>query len=349
MITPLQDNGSARPLALTMGDPAGIGPELALMAWASRTTASLAPFCLYGCAQTLRARAKKIGVDVPVEAIATSGEGARVFSHALPVIDMPVAETVVAGQPSAQNGAATIATIERAVADVKSGVASAIVTNPIAKSVLYAAGFKHPGHTEFLAALANMHWPGAAHQPVMMLASDDLKVVPLTIHVPLANVPGMITRELITTTVRITAEALRRDFGIAQPRIAIAGLNPHAGEDGTIGREEDDIIAPALNALRSDSVTLIGPLSADTMFHAAARATSDAAICMYHDQALIPIKTLAFDKGVNVTLGLPFVRTSPDHGTAFGIAGRGTASVTSLIEALRLADRMVAARAKARV
>lgn len=349
MITPLERNAPSRPLALTMGDPAGIGPELALKAWAARGAESLAPFCFYGCAETLAARDALLGSNVPIEVVQSLSDAADACERALPVIDVPVAEPVVVGVPSPRNGAATIAAITRAVEDVKSGGAAAIVTNPIAKSVLYASGFNYPGHTEFLAALADKHWPGAGHTAVMMLASDELKVVPLTIHVPLASVPQMITRDLIETAVCITADSLRRDFGVERPRIAIAGLNPHAGEDGTIGREEEDVIAPALRALLRDSVTLIGPLSADTMFHAAARATFDAAICMYHDQALIPIKTLAFDKGVNVTLGLPFIRTSPDHGTAFGIAARGTASAQSLIEALRLADRMVHARAKARV
>lgn len=339
---------AALPLALTMGDPAGIGPELALKAWMARDANSLSAFCVYGCVNTLRERATLLGLSVPVATISHASEAGRVFATALPVLDLPVAEIVAVGQPSARNSAATIKSIARAVEDVRDGLAAAVVTNPIAKSVLYAAGFEHPGHTEFLAALAAKHWPGVAHQPVMMLASDELKVVPLTIHVPLADVPRLITRELIVSTVKITAGALRRDFGVSRPRIAIAGLNPHAGEDGTIGREEDEIIAPAIAAV-GGSVALIGPLSADTMFHPAARATYDAAICMYHDQALIPIKTLAFDKGVNVTLGLPFVRTSPDHGTAFGIAAAGSASPVSLIEALRLADRMVAARAKARV
>jgi len=283
---------------------------------------------------------------VPIVRVSDVRQAQNAFETALPVIDLPVSETVIAGTPSAMNGAPTIRAIERAIGDLRQGSARAVVTNPIAKSVLYQAGFKHPGHTEFLAALADHFWSGGPHQPVMMLASDELKVVPLTIHVPLADVPRLITRDLIAATVRITADALRRDFGRAQPRIAIAGLNPHAGEDGTIGREDSDVIAPTLAELHLDDVTLIGPLSADTMFHPAARASYDAAVCMYHDQALIPIKTLAFDKGVNVTLGLPFVRTSPDHGTAFDIAARGMASVQSLIEALRLADRMAASRAK---
>lgn len=335
------------PLALTMGDPAGIGPELSLQAWLARRAEALTPFCYYGCAATLHARAAQLGFDVPLSLISDARQVAEVFGRALPVVDIPVAVAVVAGSPSAENAGSTISAIERAVGDVALGRGRAVVTNPIAKAVLYQAGFAHPGHTEFLAALAAKFWPGQNYQPVMMLASDELKVVPLTIHTPLADVPRLVTPELIISTVRITANALRRDFGCANPRIAIAGLNPHAGEDGTIGREDIDVIAPALAASQMESLTLIGPLSADTMFHAAARATYDAAICMYHDQALIPIKTLAFDHGVNVTLGLPFVRTSPDHGTAFGIAGRGVASARSLIEALRLANHMAASRAEA--
>ena len=211
--------------------------------------------------------------------------------------------------------------------------------------MLYDAGFEHPGHTEFLAALADTHWPGQSFHPVMMLACSELKVVPLTIHVALQRVPELITRELIEKTVRITAHSLQRDFGIAKPRIAVSGLNPHAGEGGAIGSEDRDIIAPALRDLASQGFDVKGPLPADTMFHAAARATYDAAIAMYHDQALIPIKTLAFDEGVNVTLGLPFIRTSPDHGTAFDIASQGIASARSLIEAIKLAERMAVARA----
>lgn len=332
-------------LALTMGDPAGIGPELALKAWLARGAEVLPPFCVYGAAEMLLARAAQLHLDVPIVPVASAGDAIGFFARALPVIDIPLAEASVAGTPSVANGAATIGAIERAVRDVWSGAARAVVTNPIAKSVLYDAGFEHPGHTEFLAAIAGKHWPGPSYHPVMMIASDVLKVVPLTIHVPLADVPRLVTRDLIAKTVRITADSLKRDFGISQPRIAVAGLNPHAGEHGSIGREDADVIAPALADVRIDGVSIVGPLSADTMFHAAARATYDAAICMYHDQALIPVKTLAFDKGVNVTLGLPFVRTSPDHGTAFGIAGKGTASPDSLIEALKMADAMSAARA----
>ncbi|MEQ1651600.1 MAG: 4-hydroxythreonine-4-phosphate dehydrogenase PdxA [Hyphomicrobium sp.] len=337
------------PLALTMGDPAGIGLEIALKAWLGRDASALPPFCFYGSADALRSRALAMALDVPVEIVNAPSEAARTFGRALPVVDQPLAVAVIAGAPSSRNAPATIAAITHAVADVHAGRVRAVVTNPIAKSVLYSAGFKYPGHTEFLASLAETHWPGRSYHPVMMLACDALKVVPLTIHVPLSDVPHLVTRDLILETARITADALKRDFAIAAPRIAVAGLNPHAGEDGSIGVEDRDVIAPAIVALVAEGLCVTGPLPADTMFHEAARATYDAAICMYHDQALIPIKTLAFDRGVNVTLGLPFVRTSPDHGTAFNIAKAGTASAQSLIEALHLADRMTAHTSEARV
>jgi 4-hydroxythreonine-4-phosphate dehydrogenase len=233
------------------------------------------------------------------------------------------------------------------LAAVVRGDAAALVTNPIAKAVLYGAGFKHAGHTEFLASLAEAREPGRRYHPVMMLAADELKVVPLTVHIPLADVARSITRPAIEDTVRVLWDALRRDFGLEAPRIAVAGLNPHAGEGGSLGREEEDIIIPAIRELRSEGLPVTGPHSADTLFHAEARARYDAVLCMYHDQALIPLKTLAFDRGVNVTLGLPFVRTSPDHGTAFDIAGTGTARPDSLIASLRLADTIAARRANA--
>ncbi len=332
------------PLALTMGDPAGIGPEIALKAWAQRRAAHVPAFYVLADADLMAERATALGLDVPVRAITHPSETARLFDAALPVLSIALAERAVAGQPSARNALATIASIDQAVAAVANGTASAVVTNPIAKSVLYQAGFAHPGHTEYLAALAARIWPASHHQPVMMLASNDLRVVPLTIHIPLRSVPAQITAELITTTARITGQALRRDFGIAAPRLVVAGLNPHAGEDGSIGTEDRDVIAPAVGALAREGFAISGPHSADTLFHASRRATYDAAICMYHDQALIPIKTLAFDDGVNVTLGLPFVRTSPDHGTAFDIAASGRASPASLIAALQLAASMVQRR-----
>ncbi|MBL8565522.1 MAG: 4-hydroxythreonine-4-phosphate dehydrogenase PdxA [Hyphomicrobiaceae bacterium] len=336
--------GVLPPLAVTMGDPAGIGPEIALAAWLRRDVEHLAPFAILGDAQMLSARAGLLGLEIPIARIGRFEEAATTFARSVPVLDVPLATPAAPGRPDAANGPAVIAAIERAVAATHAGEAAAVVTNPIAKSVLYAAGFRHPGHTEFLADLALRHWPDEPAEPVMMIASDLLRVVPLTIHIALARVPGAISTASIVKTARIMAAALDRDFGIAQPRIAIAGLNPHAGEDGSMGLEDRDIVAPAVAELRAEGLAITGPHPADTLFHAARRATYDAVLCMYHDQALIPVKTLAFDTGVNVTLGLPFVRTSPDHGTAFDIAGRGVASPSSLIAALRLAASMAERR-----
>ena len=327
-------------LALSAGEPAGIGLDIALAAWLARHELRLPKFAVYGDAGALRARASALGLAVSITEIAAPAAAYAVFAEALPVVPVPLAVPIVAGRPDSRNGPAVIAAIERATADVANGAASALVTNPIAKSVLYDAGFAHPGHTEFLAELAARHFPGRSYTSIMMLAAAELRVVPLTIHVALATVPAAITADAIMTAARIMHHALIADFGIAAPRIAVAGLNPHAGENGTMGREDRDVIAPAVTALAAEGLAVTGPHSADTLFHAAARARYDAVLAMYHDQALIPIKTLAFDRGVNVTLGLPFVRTSPDHGTAFDIAGTGTASPTSLIEALRLADAM---------
>jgi 4-hydroxythreonine-4-phosphate dehydrogenase len=335
------------PLALTMGDPAGIGPEITLKAWTSRTTHQIAPFVVYGDPHMLEQRARALGLKVPISCVAPFDGVSALFQKALPVYPVALAAPASAGKPDSTNAPSIIMAIEQAVTDTASGKARAVVTNPIAKNVLYGAGFPHPGHTEFLAALAAKHWPGHRHQAIMMLASDSLRVVPLTIHVPLKDVPNLITRALIAETVRTTWEALKRDFGIGTPRIAICGLNPHAGEGGALGREEIDIIAPAILDLIQEGFALTGPHSADTLFHEAARRTYDAVIAMYHDQALIPLKTLAFDEGVNITLGLPFVRTSPDHGTAFDIAAEGRASAQSLINALRVADQMSVRRAAA--
>jgi 4-hydroxythreonine-4-phosphate dehydrogenase len=273
---------------------------------------------------------------VPIEAVERIELAPAHFARALPVLPVPVAGRVVPGLPSQVASAAILASIERAVGLVQVGAARAIVTNPIAKSVLYGAGFPFPGHTEYLASLAS----GAAPRPVMLLTSPKLKVVPVTIHAPLQDVPRLLTKELVLTTIEITALDLGRYFGINRPRLAVAGLNPHAGEDGSLGREEVEIIAPAIEAARAKGIDATGPHPADTLFHANARQTYDCAICMYHDQALVPFKALAFEEGVNVTLGLPFVRTSPDHGTAFSIAGTGAANPRSLIEALKLAAAM---------
>src|SRR5205085_1262510 len=270
-------------------------------------------------------------------------DAVNTFTAALPVVAMAERVTAEPAKPDASSAPAAIASIRRAVADVFAGRAHAVVTNPVAKAVLYREGFAEPGHTEFLAKLAQEHTGRAAH-PVMMLWSDTLAVVPVTIHLPVRDVPSQLTTGLIVETGRIVARDLTERFGIARPRLALAGLNPHAGEEGALGEEDRAIVAPAVEQLRADSIDARGPLPADTMFHAAARRSYDAALAMYHDQALIPIKTLAFDDAVNVTLGLPFVRTSPDHGTAFDIAGSGKASPASLIAALKLAARMAAAK-----
>jgi 4-hydroxythreonine-4-phosphate dehydrogenase len=329
----------AKPLALTSGEPAGIGPDITIKAWLRRNELKLPPFYLLGDRDFLGRRAKLLGLDIKLADVCAD-DALDTFANALPVVATGQAATARPGQPDDCSAAAAIASIRQAVGDVVDGRASAVVTNPIAKSVLYRAGFRHPGHTEFLAELAAA---GArTPQPVMLLWSSALAVVPVTIHVSLRDAIAQLSSELIVTTTRIVAADLKSRFGLAHPRLAISGLNPHAGEDGSLGIEDRDIVAPAVEILRGDGIDVRGPLPADTMFHEAARKTYDCAICMYHDQALIPVKTLAFDDAVNVTLGLPFIRTSPDHGTAFDIAGTGAANPSSLIAALRLAARMAA-------
>jgi 4-hydroxythreonine-4-phosphate dehydrogenase len=335
-----------RPLALTLGDPAGIGPDITLLAWAAQCSQDIPPFVLIGDQTVLRERARALGLDVPIGEISDAFEAPELFHRALPVLKVASLGAVVPGQPDPAAVPLVGQSIERAVRLVQQGAARAVVTNPVSKSVLYGAGFAFPGHTEYLAALAARE--GEPLHPVMMLASPQLNVVPVTVHVPLKDVPQLLTPDLILTTIEITARDLGRYFGLSRPHLAVTGLNPHAGEDGSLGREEIEIIAPAIEAARAKGLDVTGPHPADTLFHAAARATFDAAICMYHDQALVPFKTLAFEEGVNLTLGLPFVRSSPDHGTAFGIAGTGKASPRSLIEALRLAASM-SDRAEARV
>ncbi len=327
--------GDKPPLAMTMGDPAGIGPELACAAWRERT--SSAPFFVFAAPGVLAAAAKRAGLAAPVLETDLAGAAAA-FSKGLPVVSLKSAVEDAPGRPTTANAAATIESIARAVEAVREGAARALVTNPIAKAVLYDAGFRFPGHTEYLGELAKA-WGGQAF-PVMMIWSEALKVVPVTIHIPLAEAPQALTAELIVKTARVVDRDLRLRFGLKRPRLAVAGLNPHAGEGGAMGREEISIIAPAIETLRAEGIDAVGPLPADTMFHPKARARYDVALTMYHDQGLIPVKTLAFDEGVNVTLGLPFVRTSPDHGTAFDIAGKGVANPASLIAAIRLADRL---------
>lgn len=326
------------PLALTQGDPAGIGPELALKAWLSRQQQDVPQFLYLGDPGILKARARLLGVDVPIE-IASPESAASLFDRALPVFAIDAGTPVQPGKPDPKTASGTIAAIEFSVKLTLRGKAAAVVTNPIAKSVLYASGFGFPGHTEFLADIARRE-TGRSALPVMMLACSALRVVPVTIHIAIADVPKALTTDLIVETTRITARDLHHRMGLHRPRLALSGLNPHAGEDGAMGREDIEIIRPAIDILRSEGLQVAGPLPADTMFHAAARTKYDVALCMYHDQALIPIKTLGFDEGVNVTLGLPFVRTSPDHGTAFDIADKGFARPESLISALKLAATM---------
>ncbi len=332
--------GGDRPLALTLGEPAGIGPDLALAVWRRRAELDLPPFYLIADPEFLRQRARLLKLDVPVAVVAPHETGAA-FTRALPVVPLGLPITTAPGKPDATSAPAAIASIRRAVDDVLAGQAAAIVTNPVAKNVLYRSGFAEPGHTEFLGRLAAEATGQAAH-PVMMLWSPELAVVPVTIHLPLREVPEAVTTDLIVQTGRIVAHDLAARFAIARPRLAVAGLNPHAGEDGAMGGEDASIVAPAVGRLQAEGIDAHGPLPADTLFHERARATYDVALCMYHDQALIPIKTLAFDHAVNVTLGLPFVRTSPDHGTAFDIAGTGRADPSSLIAALILAARLSA-------
>jgi len=327
------------PLALSMGEPAGIGAEIALKAWLQRDGAELPPFFIIADPDHLAEEAARSGLSVALQAIASPVETSAVFAKALPVLPLRLAARPLPGKPDAANAPMTIAAIERAVGLVQAGEAGAIVTNPIHKAALYGAGFKYPGHTEFIAALC-----GVQH-PVMMLAAPALRVVLVSIHVSLRQAIDSLSSEAIRRVSEIADSALRRDFGIAKPRLAVAGLNPHAGEAGAMGREDAEIVAPAVKTLQAAGIDAFGPLPPDTMFHAEARKHYDAAICMYHDQGLIPLKTLDFERGVNVTLGLPILRASPDHGTAFDIAGKGIASPGSLIAALHLAAEMVQHRA----
>jgi 4-hydroxythreonine-4-phosphate dehydrogenase len=327
------------PLALTMGEPAGIGGEIALAAWLRRS-GGVPPFYLIDDPDRLARLARTLGWKVKLRPIDKPEQTASVFADALPVAPIGGSPAATPGRPAVKDAKLVLRAIENAVADAAAGRAAALVTNPINKDALYRAGFHHPGHTEYLAELA-----GSVQPAVMMLASAVLRVVPVTIHLALRDAIASLTTDAIVHAGRVADAALRQDFGIAAPVLAVAGLNPHAGENGGLGKEDIDIVAPAVAALRAAGIDAKGPLAADTMFHAAARQTYDAALCMYHDQALIPIKTIDFDGAVNVTLGLPFIRTSPDHGTAFDIAGKGVARPESLIAALRLAAEIAARRA----
>ena len=330
------------PLAVSLGDPAGVGPELICEAWARRAGERLPPFLVCGSAGLLREAAIRRGIDVPVVSIGEPAEAADRFQAALPVLG-DANGTYHPGEPDSESARLALASLEAAAALTTAGKTAAIVTGPVSKAELAKIGYPYPGQTEFVAAACG----APAEDAVMMLAGPSLRTVPLTVHCALSEVPGRLSAELIVRRARIVAAALTRDFGIAAPRIVVCGLNPHAGENGRMGREEIEIIAPAIATLRAEGIDAGGPYPADTLFAPHLRDTYDVAIAMYHDQALVPLKALDFDQGVNVTLGLPIVRTSPDHGTAFGIAGKGTASADATIAALRMAGEMAARRASA--
>ena len=327
-----------RPIALTMGDPAGIGGELTLRAWLALRRSGPRLLALDD-PERLATLARALGLDVPLCVVEHVSDMPPATADALIVLPVRLAAPAVAGKPNPANAPAIVRSIEWAAALCQSGEAAAMVTNPINKAALYQAGFHHPGHTEFLAALT-----GAVGQQIMMLASPHLRVVPVTVHASLRASIAMLTTEMIVDAARTTAQALRRDFGLAAPRLAMAGLNPHAGEQGALGDEETTLIQPAIDILRAGGLDVSGPWPPDTMFTPAARRRYDVAICMYHDQALIPLKTLDMDHGVNITLGLPIVRTSPDHGTAYDLAGSGVADPSSLIAAIALATELAGRR-----
>ncbi|OAN59983.1 4-hydroxythreonine-4-phosphate dehydrogenase PdxA [Sphingomonas sp. TDK1] len=326
------------PLAISMGDSAGIGPEITAKAWEARETERLAPFFAVGDPAAVRA----VWAG-PIAPIGDPREAFAVFGEALPVLPLGDTGPVLPGAPNMGTAHIALQSLEVATGLANAGAAGALVTGPVSKAQLYAVGFSHPGQTEFVAERCGI----TAENAVMMLAGPTLRVVPMTVHVPLAHVPSLISPELVIAKGRVTARGLQRNFGIGAPRLAFAGLNPHAGEGGAIGREEIEVLIPAIEQLRAEGIDATGPFAADTLFHARARETYDAALCLYHDQALIPIKTLHFDDGVNMTLGLPIVRTSPDHGTAFGIAGRNVAHPGAMIAAIRMAASAAQRRAEA--
>jgi len=328
-----------KPLAVSMGEPAGIGPDLALLSWANRKKLGLPPFYVRGDQQLFVERAKKIGMT-PHVVPCTPKNAVTCFQKGLPVVQTGEPLSDRPGEEQEETAPSVVASIETCVEDVKSGHAAALVTSPINKAALYKTGFNFPGHTEFLGALAAKHWPGQAAEPVMMIAGPELMVVPVTIHIALKNVPAALTEALIVETGKIVAKDLRERFGFSNPRLALCGLNPHAGESGAMGTEDRDIITPAIETLKDMGIAASGPHPADTLFHPAARETYDCVLGMYHDQVLVPAKTIGFDDSVNVTLGLPFVRTSPDHGTAYSLAGTGMVRIDSFAASLRMAHAL---------
>ncbi len=327
------------PIAVTIGEPSGIGPEVLMKAWFKRHEFKLAPFFVIGSADILQSQAAALNLQIPISVIKTPLQAPHVFGNTLPVIDPSYSSAYQFGTPVAETAEMVVNSIDSAVEYIMNGKARAMATAPIHKAALYGTGFTSPGHTEYLAELCEKQTQESYH-PVMMLASEELCVVPTTIHMALREVPDVLDRKLLIRTIGTVHDAMKQYFGLPFPRIAVAGLNPHAGEQNTMGTEDSEIIAPVIELLKKQAIHVNGPMPADTMFHKSARAKYDVAVCMYHDQALIPIKTIDFDAGVNVTLGLPIVRTSPDHGTALDIAGNCLANPTSMINSLKLADRM---------
>ncbi|MEP3048858.1 MAG: 4-hydroxythreonine-4-phosphate dehydrogenase PdxA [Roseibium sp.] len=328
-----------QPVAVTLGEPAGIGPDLALLAWSNRKALSLPPFYIRGDADLLAARAQRLGLKIRLTDCAP-GDAAQCYSKSLPVVQTGNKLADTPGQEDHQSASSVIASIENCVSDIKNGDAIGVVTNPINKAALYRAGFSHPGHTEFLGELAEKHWPLSTVRPVMMIAGPKLMVVPVTIHIPIRDVPDALTEDLVVETAEITANDLINRFGFKKPKLAVCGLNPHAGENGQIGKEDLEIILPAIKRLQNKGIEATGPYPADTLFHAEARQSYDCVLGMYHDQVLVPAKTIGFDDSVNVTLGLPFIRTSPDHGTAYSLAGTGNLRIDSFVASIRMAHAL---------
>ncbi len=324
----MPNSADMKPLAISLGDPAGIGPEIVSKAWVARDIQALPPFFAVGDPRSIESVWRG-----PMVRISDPDQANDAFKTALPIISVEDAGGITPGQPNLEGARCALDALEMAVGLARSNTAGGIVTGPVSKRQLYDVGFTHPGQTEFIAERCGL----LSDNVVMMLAGPTLRVVPATVHVPLCEVPQLLSIELLVAKARTTAKGLQRNFGIATPRIAFAALNPHAGEDGAIGREEIDIIRPAVDVLLAEGMDVFGPISPDALFHKRARAGYDAVICMYHDQALIPIKALHFDEGVNMTLGLPIVRTSPDHGTAFDIAGTGQAEPGPMIAAIKMA------------
>ncbi len=332
-------NTAQGPIAITMGEPAGVGGEILLKAWTQRAEFDLPPFFAVDDPERLEVLADTLGMAVPIAVIDGPNDAANAFDRALPVVPNALLKPVKMGSPDQANTDAVVGSIRKAVAFASEGLASAVVTNPIHKAVLYKGGFTSPGHTEFLGELTK-----TSAAPVMMLACPGLRVVPVSIHIPLTDAVSGLNTDTIVAIGKSCAKGLRDDFGIEAPRIAVAGLNPHAGEGGTLGGEDDAIVAPAVDKMQASGIDATGPHSPDAMFHDEARATYDLALCMYHDQALIPLKTLNFRQAINVTLGLPIIRTSPGHGVALQIAGSGQAHADSLIAAITAADKISKAR-----